>query len=575
MKRAAIYARVSSERQAADDRVSIGSQLSDCEAYCGQHGYRIVARFVDSEKYRSKGKLVQPSGERKDRPQYSAMLAAARRGEFDVIIAWKEDRLYRGMYAAMPLCEILDELGKSLDIELVRETFDRKMLGIKAALGKIEVDNIRERMIMGRRGKLERGEVPGGDQVKYGYRREDRRLHLEETEAQIVRLVFRMYINGESIQTMRKRLDASGVPPRSGGLWSKATIQRIVSGDFYATGRLTTSLEDQHFVIECPVIISAETWQKVQEVKQRNREYSRPRYVKEDYLCAGLVYCGCGWKLQSRTNGHSRHSRNRGKDYRLAGDYVCQRPTTQPEKRPDNCAWSTGSMKVDEYVWNYVKRICTQPALVRTALARKLAVLAVEQESQEHEIERLEKALEKLLLERQWVITQARRGGITEGDMDIQLGALQVQQCSHERELNDLKTAVVARQQVEAAQEYVTRYLDGLSVGLDVLDVELDTVTDEQLVPLTQEFEAWRFAEKFPGDVRKQAAWAILEEKRRIVRTLISKVIIERTVDGGRLITPVLSIGVPVESLASGDQSLEYVERRVWEEEQPAPPLEG
>ena len=563
MKRAAIYARVSSERQAADDRVSIDLQLSDCAALCAARGYGVVGRFVDCEKYRSKGKLVQPSGERKDRPQYSAMLAAARRGEFDVIIAWKEDRLYRGMYAAMPLSEILDELGKSLDVELVRETFDRKMLGVKAALGKIEVDNIRERMLMGRRGRLERGDVPGGDQVKYGYRRENRRLDIDKSEAEIVRLVFKMYIGGESIQTMRKRLDATGVPPRSGGLWSKATIQRIVSGDFYATGRMTTTLEEQQFVIECPVIISAETWKRVQEVKQRNREYSQPRYVKEDYLCAGLVYCGCGWKLQARTNGHSRHSRNQGKAYKLTGDYICQRPANQPESRPDNCAWSTGSQKVDEFVWNYVKRICTQPALVRNAIARKLAALAVEQESQDQEIERLEKALEKLMLERQWVITQARRGAITESDMDLQLGGLQVQEWSHERELSELRTTAAARQQVEAAQAYVTRYLDGLAIGLDTLDIDLNTLTDGQLAPITQEFGAWRYVDKFPGDVRKQTAWAILEEKRRIVRTLISRITIERTLESGRLITPILSLGVPVESLAYGDQSLAYIERRV------------
>jgi DNA invertase Pin-like site-specific DNA recombinase len=78
-----------------------------------QRGYVVVARFVDCEKYRSKGKLVQPSGERKDRPQYSAMLAAAKRGEFEVIVAWKEDRLYRGMYAAMPLVRATRRVRKS------------------------------------------------------------------------------------------------------------------------------------------------------------------------------------------------------------------------------------------------------------------------------------------------------------------------------------------------------------------------------------------------------------------------------------------------------------------------------
>lgn len=138
LKRAAIYARISLEQQADEDRVSIETQLADCEAHCQERGYIVVARYVDKEKYRVKGKLVQPSGQRKDRPQYVAMLKAASAGEFDVIVAWKEDRLYRGMYAAMPLSELLDDLGKQLDIELVKETFDQKILSIKAALGKTE-----------------------------------------------------------------------------------------------------------------------------------------------------------------------------------------------------------------------------------------------------------------------------------------------------------------------------------------------------------------------------------------------------------------------------------------------------
>ena len=53
-----------------------------------------------------------------------------------------------------------------------------------------------------------------------------------------------------------------------------------------------------------------------------------------------------------------------------------------------------------------------------------------DRESQEQEIERLANELGKLLQERQWVITQARRGAITEGDMDLQLRALQVQELS-------------------------------------------------------------------------------------------------------------------------------------------------
>ncbi len=49
---AAIYVRVSKAyKKAGETRVTIEEQLADCEAYCQQHGYVIVARYVDKDKY--------------------------------------------------------------------------------------------------------------------------------------------------------------------------------------------------------------------------------------------------------------------------------------------------------------------------------------------------------------------------------------------------------------------------------------------------------------------------------------------------------------------------------------------
>ena len=102
-QKAAIYVRVSRAYKEGDERVTIAAQLADCEAYCQERGYLIVGRYIDKDKYRVKGALRNPSGERKDRPSYLSMLKAAHNFEFDIIVAWKEDRLYRGMYAALPL----------------------------------------------------------------------------------------------------------------------------------------------------------------------------------------------------------------------------------------------------------------------------------------------------------------------------------------------------------------------------------------------------------------------------------------------------------------------------------------
>ena len=274
-KKAAIYVRVSRAYKEDDDRVTIAAQLSDCEAYCLEHGYIIIGRYIDKEKYRVKNALVNPSGARKDRPAYLAMLKAAHAGEFDIIVAWKEDRLYRGMYAALPLSEVLDERRNDLRIELVKETFDQQMLGIKAAIAKLELDNIRDRMVMGRRIRIERGEPPGGP-VHYGYDKdENKRLIVNETEASVVRRVFDWYIQGENNMEIRRRLNMAGIKPRKANIWSKATIANILTFEGYATGKYTTVLDGETFTTTCPQMITMGVWEKSLDVRQAIKNTGR------------------------------------------------------------------------------------------------------------------------------------------------------------------------------------------------------------------------------------------------------------------------------------------------------------
>lgn len=551
MRRAVIYARVSSERQAAEDRVSIEVQLADCEAYCNERGYTIAGRYVDKEKYRVKGKLVQPSGQRKDRPQYVALLKGAAADEFEVIVAWKEDRLYRGMYAAMPLSELLDEKGKRLDVELVKETFDRKMLGIKAALGKIESDNIRERMMMGRRAHLERGEVPGGDQVKYGYKKAGRRLEIDEAEVQVIYRIIDWYIAGHTPLQIRRKLNEAGVPARRGPLWSKPSIERILTTEAYVSGRISTVLDGETFYIDCPAIIPEETWRKIQEVRQGNRYVAKNR--KEDFLCAGLVYCGCGYKCQTRASQTNRH---RGY-YSVQGHYQCQRRGMTPENLPAVCMFHTGSKKVDDYVWDFVRRICRDPAVIGQAIRQKLAWLEAEHVNLEAEIERLERQLDSMVMERQRVITMARKELISEEDLSLQLTSLKFQELGLHKELEEKRLIVASRERKQFLSDWAARYLSEFRTGIESLDVDPNTMTDEERRELSNELEAWQFVERFPGDDLAQLRWAIFEEKRRTVRALVKRVIVSRA-EGPekRKIVVVLDLDVPSEeSMAYGDQS--------------------
>jgi DNA invertase Pin-like site-specific DNA recombinase len=82
------------------------------------------------EKYRLGNKLVEPSGSRSDRPGLMAMRKEPSKDEFDVILAWREDRLYRGLRSRLTVLETIQ--GYKIEILLVKETFDPKIAPIRA-----------------------------------------------------------------------------------------------------------------------------------------------------------------------------------------------------------------------------------------------------------------------------------------------------------------------------------------------------------------------------------------------------------------------------------------------------------
>lgn len=127
-RRAVIYIRTSSESQGVTS--SPLEQETDCRRLAEEKGLQVVRVYRDVEKYRAGNKLVEPSGSRSDRPGLLTMLKDAARDEFDVILAWREDRLYRGIQAMLTVLETVQDY--KIEILLAKETFDSKITPIRA-----------------------------------------------------------------------------------------------------------------------------------------------------------------------------------------------------------------------------------------------------------------------------------------------------------------------------------------------------------------------------------------------------------------------------------------------------------
>ena len=108
VKRVAIYARVSTDNQDAEN------QLRELRAAVKRHGWAVAGEYVDAGVSGAKG--------REGRPQFDRLLKGAMRREFDVVAAWSVDRLGRSL---QHLVTFLTEIhAKGVDLYLHQQGID-------------------------------------------------------------------------------------------------------------------------------------------------------------------------------------------------------------------------------------------------------------------------------------------------------------------------------------------------------------------------------------------------------------------------------------------------------------------
>lgn len=510
-KRAAIYVRTSSERQG--EKSSPIEQEADCRKFAEENGLTVVNVYKDIERYRAKKKLVDPSGTRSDRPGLLAMLKDAQEGQFDVILAWREDRLYRGMRAMLMVLETVQE--NKISIMLARETFDAKIAPLKAWVAQMELDGIKERLTMGVKARLRAGKpIAGRD--RFGYKRNGEVIEVVEEEAKWVRKIFKWYNERVPILEIRKRLIQAAVPQKGGNAfrkieWSRNVIQHILrAAQEYTFGVAIQSSGGESFNISIEPILDMATYEKFLQVREANIKHPS-RHVKQNYLIGGLLYCSCNRKWGARTMPAMRLNKEgewvKKTEY---GRYYCTQ--AHEEHISTDCPRSVASGKADDIVWEKVINAINKPEILIAQAHKIIDEIQSNADLVESEQERIYKELESLGTERQWIITQARKGAISESDMDYQIGEITLQENGLNQELSSIGQTLNFNRIVDW-EIRVKEYLEDLQVGLESLNA---TPQNEQ--------------------EKKE----VFEIKRQVVNTLVRRV----TIDRNRELTVDISINL-------------------------------
>jgi site-specific DNA recombinase len=214
--RGAIYTRVSTDQGLEQDFNSLDAQREACEAYIksqAHEGWRLVR-----DRYNDGGF----SGGSMDRPALQKLLIDVQARRIDVIVVYKVDRLTRSLADFAKLVETFDAHGVSF--VSVTQSFNtttsmgRLTLNVLLSFAQFEREVTGERI----RDKIAASKKKGiwmGGVVPLGYRVEDRALHVVEDHAEIVRSLFRRYLEAGSVVRLKQQLDAEGfrIPIRIDG----------------------------------------------------------------------------------------------------------------------------------------------------------------------------------------------------------------------------------------------------------------------------------------------------------------------------------------------------------------------
>jgi DNA invertase Pin-like site-specific DNA recombinase len=230
--RCAIYTRVSTDGGLEQDFNSLDNQREASEAYIksqAHEGWTLIRARYNDGGY---------SGGTMERPALQRLIDDVRAKMLDIVVVYKVDRLTRSLADFAKLVDLFDAAGVSFIS--VTQSFNtttsmgRLTLNMLLSFAQFEREITGERI----RDKVAASKTKGiwmGGAVPVGYRVENRALHVVETEAEFVRMLFRCYLELGSVVRLKSTLGAEEIvaPIRASGSGRRVGGRPLSRGNLY------------------------------------------------------------------------------------------------------------------------------------------------------------------------------------------------------------------------------------------------------------------------------------------------------------------------------------------------------
>jgi len=299
-----IYTRASTDEQ----ETSIINQQAYFKDYIERHNLELYDIYTDE---------AFSGTETSKRLSFQRLLEDGKNKKYDVLLAKSYSRFGRNQRETLTaLAELFENGIRIIFVEDGLDSLrDKGQFGLFAWLAEQEARKISERIkmtwqIYNKEGKVHNTRETFG----YNYNPAIKNFVVNEKEAKTVRLIFEMYLNGDSLKTIAVYLNKNGYPTKNHGRWYPTMIKTLVVNPFYL-GTLTLGKyrkidvtikksenvnKKDWFIHENnhEAIIPEDIFQKVQEEFQKRSEYATQNIrLKHSarYLFSNLIKCKlCG-----------------------------------------------------------------------------------------------------------------------------------------------------------------------------------------------------------------------------------------------------------------------------------------
>lgn len=353
----AFYGRVSTEEQA--DHGNIENQVDFAKKFFDLHenSSGVIENYIF---YLDEG--VSGISPLQERAAGSKLMADAQLGKFKTVFVYRLDRLARSVKVVLDTYDYLEKLN--ITLKSMTEAFDtgsatgKFFMTLLASVGALERETILERTLLGKERAVKENRWISGP-PPFGYRVGlDKRLVIQESEADTIKLIFKLYNDGLTTVSIAEYLNALGIctpvfskgtKNKSSGRWRSGQISLILSNQIY-TGEYQTmrrsKKQREGRVINIPSIVGKEEFNNARRLAVMNSDAVLGDRSNREYVLRGLVYCqNCGRAFIGSTGGGVKKSY-----YRCAG--------TKSQGRGKACnAKMIAALDIEGAVWRDVQRV--------------------------------------------------------------------------------------------------------------------------------------------------------------------------------------------------------------------------